>query len=506
YSRAPPRHDAAHGRAPHDVGAAVQQALSGLESVLARRGQGLPRGLSDGAADAPRRAARLRQRGAARAHGLGRASGAARASALQDREGLLRAGRRRAERRRARGASPRRAPSRRADPARACRAGRRARMALASRSADPLPQARADVVARARDHRRPEPPGAPDDGRRRLADAAARPLVGRAVDARGARPRRVARRRGARVRPRNVEVPVTAASTGLFRPTYTRSDDRSRRSMKPPLVHRVVSQLTRRTMAVIMAGGRGQRLKQLTDNRAKPATPFGGKYRIIDFSLSNCVNSGIRQILVLTQYKAQSLIQHIGRGWGYLHGELGEFIDIVPAQQQRGEWWYRGTADAVYQNLDIIDQHRPETLLILAGDHVYKMDYGPLIAFHKESRADLTIGGVQVPTSEAREFGVMSVDPDHRVVAFDEKPAHPRSMPGREGIALASMGIYVVEPAFLREQLERDAERGGSRHDFGRDVIPEAIASARVFAYPFQDIETKAQAYWRDVGTVDAYY
>jgi glucose-1-phosphate adenylyltransferase len=276
--------------------------------------------------------------------------------------------------------------------------------------------------------------------------------------------------------------------------------------MKPPLVHRVVSQLTRRTMAVIMAGGRGQRLMQMTDNRAKPATPFGGKYRIIDFSLSNCVNSGIRQILILTQYKAQSLIQHVRRGWGYLHGELGEFIDIVPAQQQHGEWWYRGTADAVHQNLDIIEHYRPDTVLVLAGDHVYKMDYGPLIAFHKESRADLTIGGVQVPTSQATEFGVMSVDAVHRVVAFDEKPAEPRSMPGREGIALASMGIYVVEPAFLRERLERDARRPHTRHDFGRDIIPEAIKDARVFAYPFQDIETKAQAYWRDVGTVDAYY
>ena len=160
---------------------------------------------------------------------------------------------------------------------------------------------------------------------------------------------------------------------------------------------RLVSQLTRSTVAVVMAGGRGQRLMQLTDNRAKPATPFGGKYRIIDFSLSNCVNSGIRQIFILTQYKAHSLIQHVQRGWGYLHGELGEFIDIVPAQQQLGEIWYRGTADAVYQNLDIIDQHRPETVLVLAGDHVYKMDYGPLIAFHKESGADITIGGVQVP-------------------------------------------------------------------------------------------------------------
>ena len=206
-----------------------------------------------------------------------------------------------------------------------------------------------------------------------------------------------------------------------------------------------------------MAGGRGQRLMQLTDNRAKPATPFGGKYRIIDFSLSNCVNSGIRQIFILTQYKAHSLIQHVQRGWGYLHGELGEFIDIVPAQQQLGEIWYRGTADAVYQNFDIIDQHRPETVLILAGDHVYKMDYGPLIAFHKESGADITIGGVQVPISQAHEFGVMTLGADHRVVGFDEKPKEPQPMPGREGVALASMGIYVISPEFLRETLERDA-------------------------------------------------
>ena len=197
-----------------------------------------------------------------------------------------------------------------------------------------------------------------------------------------------------------------------------------------------------------MAGGRGQRLMQMTDHRAKPATPFGGKYRIIDFSLSNCVNSGIRQIFILTQYKAHSLIQHVQRGWGYLHGELGEFIDIVPAQQQLGEIWYRGTADAVYQNLDIIQQHRPETVLILAGDHVYKMDYGPLVAFHKESGADITIGGVQVPIAQAHEFGVMTLGADHRVTSFDEKPQEPRPMPGREGVALASMGIYVINPEF----------------------------------------------------------
>ncbi len=255
-----------------------------------------------------------------------------------------------------------------------------------------------------------------------------------------------------------------------------------------------------------MAGGRGQRLMQLTDHRAKPATPFGGKYRIIDFSLSNCVNSGIRQIFILTQYKAHSLIQHVQRGWGYLHGELGEFIDIVPAQQQLGEIWYRGTADAVYQNLDIIHQHRPETVLILAGDHVYKMDYGPLLAFHKESGADITIGGVQVPIAQAHEFGVMSLGADHRVVSFDEKPKEPQPMPGREGVALASMGIYVVNPEFLRETLERDAAVPDSQHDFGRNIVPEAVANRRVFAYPFEDVETKAQRYWRDVGTVDAYY
>jgi glucose-1-phosphate adenylyltransferase len=245
---------------------------------------------------------------------------------------------------------------------------------------------------------------------------------------------------------------------------------------------------------------------QLTANRAKPATPFGGKYRIIDFSLSNCVNSGIRQIFILTQYKAHSLIQHVQRGWGYLHGELGEFIDIVPAQQQLGEQWYQGTADAVFQNLQIIDQHRPETVLVLAGDHVYKMDYGPLVAFHKEAGADLTIGGVQVPLSEASEFGIMAVDADNRVVAFDEKPAQPSSMPGREGVALASMGIYVIDTEFLRARLERDAANPDSAHDFGRNVIPEAIGECRVFAYPFEDVETKAQAYWRDVGTVEAYY
>jgi glucose-1-phosphate adenylyltransferase len=293
-----------------------------------------------------------------------------------------------------------------------------------------------------------------------------------------------------------------------MRVTYTRinSGIADSETVRRKTSGRVVSQLTRDSMAVIMAGGRGQRLQQLTNHRAKPAIPFGGKYRIIDFSLSNCVNSGIRQILILTQYKAHSLIQHVQRGWGYLRGEFGEFIDIVPAQQQLGEMWYRGTADAIYQNLSIIAQHNPETVLVLAGDHVYKMDYGPMIAFHKDNNADVTIGGVQVPVSEAHEFGVMSVNGNGAVTAFDEKPAEPKSMPGREGIALVSMGIYVFEVELLMAELERDARDPDSAHDFGKSIIPRALKNRRVFAYPFEDVETKAQAYWRDVGTVDAYY
>ncbi len=259
-------------------------------------------------------------------------------------------------------------------------------------------------------------------------------------------------------------------------------------------------------MAVVMAGGRGERLKHLTRNRAKPAMPFGGKYRIIDFSLSNCVNSGIRQILVLTQYKAHSLIQHIQRGWGYLRGELGEFVQLVPAQQQTGESWYRGTADAVYQNLDIIEAYHPDLVLVLAGDHVYKMDYGPMIAYHVEKNADITVGVVQVPVSQAHEFGVMTVDENQRITRFTEKPARPEPMPGRSDLALASMGIYVFNREFLQQRLVADAAEPHSAHDFGRNIIPGNIAGGRVYAYAFQDVKTAAQAYWRDVGTVDAFY
>lgn len=276
--------------------------------------------------------------------------------------------------------------------------------------------------------------------------------------------------------------------------------------MNPRNSGRFVSRLTRSTMAMIMAGGRGSRLEDLTESRAKPATPFGGKFRIIDFPLSNCVNSGIRQIYVLTQYKAHSLIQHIHRGWGYLRGEFGEFIQIVPAQQQIGGHWYLGTADSIYQNLNLIQEAQPEHVLILAGDHIYKMDYGPMIAAHAENKADITVGVIQVPLHEATGFGVMTIDEEHRVTRFDEKPVNPHPVPGNPDVAMASMGIYVFNREFLIETLAKDAANEKSEHDFGKNIIPESIANCRVFAYPFHDVKTRAQSYWRDVGTVDAYF
>jgi len=269
---------------------------------------------------------------------------------------------------------------------------------------------------------------------------------------------------------------------------------------------RYLSRLTRGTLAVIMAGGRGERLRHLTEDRCKPATPFGGKFRIIDFALSNCVNSGIRQVSVLTQYKAHSLIQHIQRGWGYLRGEFGEFVEIIPAQQRKGTDWYMGTADALWQNMEIIRAHRPLHVLVLAGDHIYKMDYGPMIGFHVEKEADITVGVVEVPVARAREFGVLGVDESNRVLSFLEKPRDPPPMPGRPDAALASMGIYVFNPRLLERLLRSDAENPASAHDFGKNIIPDAIDKLRVFAYPFEDVRTKAQNYWRDVGTVDAYY
>ncbi len=270
--------------------------------------------------------------------------------------------------------------------------------------------------------------------------------------------------------------------------------------------NRVVSRLTRQTVALILAGGRGSRLRKLTEWRAKPAVHFGGKYRIIDFTLSNCLNSGIRRIGVLTQYKADSLIRHIQKGWGFLRGELGEFIDLMPAQQRLHESWYQGTADAVYQNLDILRTYQPEYVLVLAGDHVYKMDYGAMLAYHSQSEADLTIACIEVPIKDASAFGVMQVDEQSRIVDFVEKPEHPPCIPGRPDMALASMGIYIFNAKFLFEQLIKDADDLNSSHDFGKDIIPEAIKKYRVFAYPFLNVETGVQSYWRDVGTIDSYW
>jgi glucose-1-phosphate adenylyltransferase len=272
---------------------------------------------------------------------------------------------------------------------------------------------------------------------------------------------------------------------------------------------RFVSVITRNTYALILAGGRGSRLKQLTDWRAKPAVPFGGKFRIIDFPLSNCVNSGIRRLGVATQYKSHSLIRHIQRGWSFLDGRMKEFIDLLPAQQRVQEQWYQGTADAVFQNLDILKANDPDYVLILAGDHIYKMDYGRMLAYHLSRQADMTVACVEVPIAEAAAFGVMGVDEDWRVRSFLEKPANPPPIPGRSERALASMGIYVFNAKFLYEQVSRDNGDPRSSHDFGKDIIPHLVPRYRVFAQRFQDScvgMNDDRPYWRDVGTVDAYW
>jgi glucose-1-phosphate adenylyltransferase len=261
-------------------------------------------------------------------------------------------------------------------------------------------------------------------------------------------------------------------------------------------------------VAVVLAGGKGSRLEPLTRDRAKPAVPFGGAYRIIDFTLSNCLNSGLRKNLVLTQYKAMSLDRHINLGWqSYLCRELGEFIDIVPPQQRIDEHWYQGTADAVYQNIYTIEKERPKYVLILAADHIYKMNYATLIERHIEVNADVTIGTLRVPVGEAAgQFGVAAVDTENRMLGFDEKPQHPKPIPNDPGYALASMGIYVFTARFLFEQLCLDATRHGSQHDFGHNLIPGVIDTHRVYAFPFTDENRKQEAYWRDVGTLDAYF
>jgi len=269
---------------------------------------------------------------------------------------------------------------------------------------------------------------------------------------------------------------------------------------------RFVSRLTRNTLALILAGGRGSRLKHLTKWRSKPAVPFGGKFRIIDFPLSNCINSGIRQVGVLTQYKAHSLILHIQKGWSFLRGEFGEFVELLPAQQRIENNWYTGTADAVYQNLDIFRNHDPAYVLILAGDHIYRMDYGTMVAHHVETGADMTVGCIEVDLETAKGFGVMAVDEDGLVREFAEKPDDPQPIPGSDDTALASMGIYVFNKDFLFEQLIKDADTPNSSHDFGRDIIPSVIEKYQVASYSFQDPRSGKQAYWRDVGTIDAFW
>jgi glucose-1-phosphate adenylyltransferase len=261
-------------------------------------------------------------------------------------------------------------------------------------------------------------------------------------------------------------------------------------------------------LAVVLAGGKGSRLGPLTRDRAKPAVPFGGIYRIIDFTLSNCLNSGLRRILVLTQYKAMSLDRHITLGWrNYLCRELGEFIDVVPPQQRIDEQWYQGTADAVYQNIYTLEKERPEQVVILAGDHIYKMDYSKMVDFHRDTGAVLTIAALRVRAREAaRQFGIMEVDSEGRVVGFEEKPAHPKTIPDDPEYCLASMGIYVFNAPYLFDELCKDATLPDSSHDFGCNIIPSMIRNCRVMAFPFLDENRKRDAYWRDVGTIDTYY
>lgn len=271
---------------------------------------------------------------------------------------------------------------------------------------------------------------------------------------------------------------------------------------------RFVSRMTRQTLALVLAGGQGSRLHELTTWRAKPSVYFGGKFRIIDFPLSNCINSGIRRIGVLTQYKAHSLIRHLVKGWSGFNSERNEFIEILPASQRVGsDHWYRGTADAIYQNLDIIRTHHPEYVLILAGDHIYKMDYGRFLVAHAEKQADMTVCCLEVPIKEAAgQLGVMTVDETGRVIAFHEKPDNPAPLPGREDVCLASMGNYIFNRDFLYEQVIRDADEPATDHDFGKNIIPAIIDRYRVFAFPFRDGDTGEQAYWRDVGTLESYW
>jgi glucose-1-phosphate adenylyltransferase len=274
---------------------------------------------------------------------------------------------------------------------------------------------------------------------------------------------------------------------------------------------RIQQRLARQALALVLAGGRGSRLKQLTDRRAKPAVFFGGKFRLIDFTLSNCLNSGVRRIAVLTQYKAHSLLRHLQMGWSFLRPEMGEFLDLLPAQQRLDEaTWYRGTADAVHQNYDILRAANPTYFLVLAGDHIYKMDYSNMLADHVDRGADCTVACVEVPLAEASAFGVMAVDDSMRIVDFQEKPRHPPAISGKPHRVLASMGVYVFTAEFLYAELERDHDDPGSSHDFGKDIIPKLVSRGLAVAHSFDESCVKttpeAESYWRDVGTIDSYW
>jgi glucose-1-phosphate adenylyltransferase len=281
-------------------------------------------------------------------------------------------------------------------------------------------------------------------------------------------------------------------------------------SMKPDKLARSLN-LPNRAMALVLAGGRGSRLMDLTDRRAKPAVYFGGKFRIVDFALSNCMNSGIRRIGVITQYKSHSLLRHLQRGWAFLKTEMNEFVDLMPAQQRNDdESWYKGTADAVHQNFDILESYGAEYIVILAGDHVYKMNYAIMLADHVAKGRNCTVACIEVPIAEAKAFGVMAVDEHNMISAFVEKPEHPPSMPGNPDVALASMGIYIFNAQYLYRELARDVNDPNSTHDFGKDIIPRAVSEGEAAAHHFSlscvNDSDSSEPYWRDVGTVDAYW
>ncbi len=281
----------------------------------------------------------------------------------------------------------------------------------------------------------------------------------------------------------------------------------SNEKLKEEKSTRYISRLTKETYALVLAGGRGSRLYELTEWRAKPALFFGGKFRIIDFPLSNCINSGIRRIGVLTQYKAHSLVRHLMRAWGHFKNELGEYVEILPASQRYSDDWYLGTADAVYQNIDIIRAEMPKYVMILSGDHIYQMDYGTMLAEHVERGADMTVSCLEVPLEEAaNSFGVLVVNDDNRIIGFEEKPSNPTPIPDEDDLTLASMGNYIFNTEFLFEQLEKNANDPDTTHDFGNDIIPKIVKDHKVYASRFRDPKTNERAYWRDVGTLDSFW